>query len=69
MSQDLTDAELRAMVRALSRVVGIPLSEERIEAVLPAYRELLENVEVFSALDVPVDVEPAVSFDLLRGRS
>jgi hypothetical protein len=57
------------MVRALSRVAGIPLSEERIDVVLPAYRDLLANVDAYSALDVPVDEEPAVSFDLLRGRS
>ena len=66
MSQELSDDELRVLMRALSRAAGMPLSDERIEVVLPAYRGFLGNVRAMDEVELPVEVEPAVSFNLSR---
>jgi len=67
MAQEPTDEELRTMIRALSRTVGIPLSEEWIVIVLPAYRGLLNNAHLVMEVEVPIEEEPALVYDLARG--
>jgi hypothetical protein len=69
MSQVPSDDELRALIPALSRVTGLPIAEERVEVVLPVYRGFLLNVERLYELPVPVEVEPAIGFDLTRGET
>lgn len=60
------DDELRQMMRALSQVIGIPLSQERIEIVLPEYKNLLERLENLNRVDIPLEVESDLIFDLTR---
>jgi hypothetical protein len=68
MSHELTDDELRIMMRMLSQVVGLPLSEERIEADLPQYKVLLADVAILESVDLPVEIEPPHIFTLPPGR-
>lgn len=56
------------MIRTLSIAVGLPLSDDRIEVVLPAYRGFLVNVRALEEVEVPVEAEPAHIFSLYRGR-
>ncbi len=55
------------MIRVLSRTAGIPLSEERIEVVLPAYRGFLNNANLVMQVEVSVEEEPALVYNLARG--
>lgn len=68
MAQVPSDDELREMIRTLSQVEGIALSDERIELVLPSYKNLLVNVRALEAYPVPVEIESAHVFDLSPGR-
>ena len=62
------DDELRQMMRALSQVIGIPLSPERIEIVLPEYKNLLERIENLNRAELPLEIESDLIFDLTRAQ-
>lgn len=64
-----SDDDLRQMMRVLSEVVGIPLSAERIEVVLPEYKNLLQRVENLNQVEIPVEIESDLVFDLSRAQS
>ncbi len=66
MSQELTDDELRGQMRVLARAAGLPLSDARIEVVLPAYRTLLAGVAQLDEVQVALEEEPALSYDPMR---
>jgi hypothetical protein len=68
MAQLPGDDELREMIRTLSQVEGINLADERIELVLPSYRNLLVAVRALEAVPLPVEMESAHIFDLSPGR-
>jgi hypothetical protein len=68
MAQLPSDDDLRAMIRTLSQVEGINLSDERVDLVLPSYRNLLANVQALEAVSLPVEIESAHIFDLSPGR-
>ena len=62
-----SDAELRALIPALSRFTGIPIAETRLDVVVPTYQNFLRDVERLNELPLPVEVEPAIGFGLTRG--
>ena len=62
------DDELRVMMRTLSQVVGVPLSAERIEIVLPEYKNLLERIENLNGAELPLEIESDLIFDLTRAQ-
>jgi hypothetical protein len=68
MAQLPSDDELRALIRTLSQVAGIPLTADRIELVLPSYKSYLSAVQALEQVSIPVEVESAHIFDLSRGR-
>lgn len=68
MSQLPSDDQLREMMRTLSQVIGIPLSEERIEIDLPEYKALLQRIENLNRVEIPIEVENELIFDLTRGQ-
>jgi hypothetical protein len=59
---DLSDEELKAMMKTIARANGRPLSDERIEIDLPAYKNFLAAVERLSAYPFRVEDEPAFHF-------
>jgi hypothetical protein len=62
------DDELRELIRTLSQVHGIPVSAERVELVLPSYKNLLAQMQALEAVPLPVEIESAHIFDLSPGR-
>jgi hypothetical protein len=68
MNQIPSDAELRALIPAMSQFTGIPIAESRLDAVIPAYQNLLRDVERLNELPVPAEVEPAIGFVVVRGQ-
>jgi hypothetical protein len=59
---DISDADLKQMMKAIARASGRPLSDERIEIDLPAYKNYLAAVERLSAYSFRVEDEPAFHF-------
>jgi hypothetical protein len=68
MAQLPDDDQLREMIRTLLQVQGVPMSAERVELVLPSYRNLLVQVQALEAVPLPVEIESAHIFDLSPGR-
>jgi hypothetical protein len=64
---DIPDEDLKAMMKAIARANGRPLSDERIEIDLPAYRNYLAAVERLSAYEFRVEDEPAFHFSYKPG--
>jgi hypothetical protein len=67
MSQIPSDEELRALIPALSGLTGLPIAEDRLGVVVPAYQSLLRDVARMDELTIPVELEPMTGFDLTRG--
>ena len=61
---EMSDDEIKTIMKAIARANGRPLSDERIEADLPAYKNFLAAIERFSAYDFAVEDEPAFHFSL-----
>jgi hypothetical protein len=60
----MTDQEIKDVMKAIAVANGRPLSDERIEADLPAYKNFLAAIERFSAYTFAVEDEPAFHFSL-----
>jgi hypothetical protein len=67
MNQIPSDDELRALIPAMSRLTGLPIGEERLAVVVPAYQNFLRDIERMNELAMPAEVEPASGFDVTRG--
>jgi hypothetical protein len=65
---EMSDDEIKAIMKAIARANGRPLSDERIDADLPAYKNFLAAIERFSAYDFAVEDEPAFHFSLKPGQ-
>jgi hypothetical protein len=63
-ASEMTDQEIKDLMRAIARANGRPLSEERIEADLPAYRNFLLAMERIDRHTFAVEDEPAFHFSL-----
>jgi uncharacterized protein YaaR (DUF327 family) len=48
-ASEMTDQEIKDMMRAIAKANGRPLSEERIEADLPAYKNFLLALEPYAS--------------------
>ena len=59
---EMSETEIKEIMRAIARANGRPLSEERIEVDFPAYRNHLAAIERFSAYNFAVEDEPAFHF-------
>jgi hypothetical protein len=60
----MTDQEIKDIMKAIARANGRPLSDERIEADLPAYKNYLAAIERLNAYNFAVEDEPAFHFSL-----
>jgi hypothetical protein len=57
----MTDAELKQLMKQLSRVGGLELSDERVDRALVAYKGHLAASEKIRAVPLPVEAEPFVT--------
>ena len=56
----LTDDELKQLMKQLSKVAGLNLSDERVDRDLVAYKGHLAAIEKIRTVDLPVEAEPIV---------
>lgn len=61
---EMTDQDIKDIMKAIARANGRPLSDERIEADLPAYKNYLAAIERLNAYNFAVEDEPAFHFSL-----
>jgi hypothetical protein len=61
---DITDQDIKDIMKAIARANGRPLSDERIDADLPAYKNYLAAIERLTAYNFAVEDEPAFHFAL-----
>jgi hypothetical protein len=59
---DISDEDLKQMMKAIARANGRPLSDERVDIDLPAYKNYLAAVERLSAYQFRVEDVPAFHF-------
>jgi hypothetical protein len=62
---EMSDSEIKDVMRAIAKANGRPLSDARIDVDLPAYKNYLAAIGRFSAYAFAVEDEPAFHF-LLR---
>jgi len=62
----MTDTELKQLIKQLSKVAGLDLSDERVERDLVAYKGHLAAIEKIRTVDLPIEAEPAQQFVLKR---
>jgi hypothetical protein len=62
----MTDTELKQLIKHLSKVAGLDLSDERVERDLVAYKGHLAAIEKIRTVDLPIEAEPAQRFVLKR---
>ena len=60
MRSNMSDDELKQVMRSLTRVADLPLTEQRIENDAAAYKTLLNAIDKIDAIDVPLDSEPFI---------
>jgi hypothetical protein len=63
-ASEMTDQEIKDLMRAIAKANGRPLTEERVEADFPAYRGYLLALERIDAFTFAQEDEPAFHFSL-----
>jgi hypothetical protein len=66
MPPPMTDAELKQLMKQLSRIAGLDLSDERLDRDLAAYKGHLDASERIRAVALTREAEPFVT---LKGRA
>ncbi|MBI2361217.1 MAG: hypothetical protein HYV04_20315 [Deltaproteobacteria bacterium] len=64
MLRDISDQELKEIIRTLARGVDLDLSEERIEVMLPQFKQQLSWLETLKSFRLPLEAEPSIIFQL-----
>jgi hypothetical protein len=60
MSPQLTDAELKALMKQLANATGLNLTDARVDADLVAFKGHLAANEKIRAVPLPIEAEPFV---------
>jgi hypothetical protein len=60
MPVPMTDAELKVLMKQLSRVAGLDLGDERVDRDLATYKGHLAAIDRIKAVDLPIEAEPFV---------
>lgn len=63
-ASEMTDPQIKELMRAIAKANGRPLTEERVEADLPAYKNFLLALERLDAYTFAQEDEPAFHFSL-----
>ena len=61
---EMSDQEIKEIMKAIARATGRPLSDERVQADLPAYKGYLRAIDQINAFNLAVEDEPASHFVL-----
>ena len=63
-ASQMSDAEIKDLMRAIAKANGRPLTDERLEADLPAYKNFLLAIERMDSYTFAQEDEPAFHFSL-----
>jgi hypothetical protein len=63
-SSEMSDQEIKDIMRAIALANGRPLTDERIEADFPAYKGYLAAIDRLNAYHFKQEDEPAFHFEL-----
>ena len=63
-ASEMTDQEIKDLMRAIAKANGRPLSDERVEADFRAYKGFLLAIERMDAYTFAQEDEPAFHFSL-----
>jgi hypothetical protein len=63
-ASEMTDQEIKDLMRAIAKANGRPLTEERVDADFPAYKGFLLALERIDAYKFAQEDEPAFHFSL-----
>ena len=58
MGAQMTDAELKQLMKQLSQAVGLDLADERVERDLVAYKSHLAAINRIAGVALPIEAEP-----------
>ena len=64
MHNDMTDDELKQLMRAASKIAGLQLSEERINIGLQAFKAQLDAIDAVYSVELALEDEPVTAFRL-----
>jgi hypothetical protein len=64
MHTDLTDEDLRGIMKATARVANRTLPDERIERALPALKSFLSDIDAIRKVELAAEDEPMTLFRL-----
>lgn len=68
MLRNAPDDEIKDLMRQLSKVAGLNLTEERIENDLPQFRVQLGWIETLNSFHLPLESQPSPATHLRPGR-
>ena len=54
----MTDAELKQLMKQLAAVAGLPLTDERVDRDLVAYKAQLAAIDRLRTVPLPIEAEP-----------
>lgn len=60
MPAPMTDAELKVLMKQLSRVAGLDFSDERVDRDLATYKGHLAAIDRIKSVELPIEAEPFV---------
>jgi hypothetical protein len=63
-ASEMTDQEIKDLMRAIAKANGRPLTDERVDADFPAYKGFLLALERIAAFKLAQEDEPAFHFSL-----
>ena len=66
MHKDMTDAELKQAMKAMTEVAGLNLTDERLDIDLPAFKAHLAAIDAVNSVDLALEDEPSMIFRLKR---
>ena len=69
MRKEMSDEDLKEIIRRLCEVADLSLDEKRIQMVLPVFRAQLEWVDTLDAFELSMEAEPSPIFQLKKWTS
>jgi hypothetical protein len=55
----MTDLEIKQAMKALATIIGLKLTDERIERDLAAFKAQLTAIDAIQSVELPIEAEPA----------
>lgn len=67
MHKNMTDEELKEAMKQMARIVGLDLSQERIDRDLASFKSHLRAIDAVHEVELELEDEPIPAFRLKKG--